>query len=128
MTAEALRARCLQKPGAEEAHPFGPFPACFRVGGRIFAQLYDAPGDGRLTLKCEPMRADLYRRRFPGAVVRGYHCPPVQQPHWNTMRLDGLEDDLLAEMIDHAYAHTVSRLTRRERAALAGETGDASCL
>ena len=38
------------------------------------------------------------------AVTRGYHCPPVQQPHFNTVGLDGsVPDEEIMLMIDHAY-------------------------
>jgi tRNA modification GTPase len=32
---------------------------------------------------------------YPGKVVRGYHCPPVQQPYWNTIFLDDFPDEEL---------------------------------
>lgn len=127
MTGAEFRGRCLDKPCVSAYLPFGPSPVCFRVGGHIFAQLYDAADGCRVSLKCEPVRADFYRQQFPGVVVRGYHCPRRQQPYWNTLPLDGLEHDILLEMLDHAYTFTVSRLTRRERAALIDETGGPSC-
>ena len=118
MNAGQLRTYCMKKPGAEEYFPFGEEPACFRVGGKIFAELYPSPHRHWITLKCEPMRADFYRQQYPGAVVRGYHCPPVQQPHNNTVSYDQMEDAVLLEMIDHAYDRVFSKLTRRARAAL----------
>lgn len=36
-------------------------------------------------------------------VVRGYHCPSVQQPYWNTVYLDEFPDEDLLDMIDLAY-------------------------
>ena len=42
-------------------------------------------------------------------VVRGYHCPPVQQPYWNTVYLDGFPEEVLLDMIDLAY-ETVLRI------------------
>lgn len=121
MTAQDIRDYCLGKTGACEDYPFGEEPACFRVKGRIFAQLYPSPERHWVTLKCEPMRGDFYRRQYPGVVARGYHCPPVQQPHNNTIAYDGIEDRVLLEMIDHAYALTVSKLTKRLRQELLQE-------
>ena len=40
---------------------------------------------------------------YPEKVVRGYHCPPVQQPYWNTVFLSDFPDEELLNMIDHAY-------------------------
>lgn len=32
---------------------------------------------------------------YPEQVVRGYHCPSVQQPYWNTIYLKNLPESLL---------------------------------
>ena len=50
-------------------------------------------------------------------VVRGYHCPPVQQPYWNTIYLDDFPEDELLNMIDHAYdtvLHSFSKKVQKE--------------
>ena len=47
--------------------------------------------------------AKMHGRCRTGKVVRGYHCPPVQQPYWNTIYLDDFPDGELLNMIDHAY-------------------------
>ena len=50
---------------------------------------------------------------FPRVIVRGYHCPPVQQPYFNTLPLDGrVPDDLILEMIEHSYATVVGKLPK----------------
>jgi hypothetical protein len=57
--------------------------------------------------------ADFYRQAYPGSVVRGWHCPPVQQPFFNTVSLDGsVPDDEIYAMIDHAYATVVAKLPK----------------
>lgn len=119
MNAEEIRTLCLQKPGAYEDYPFGDEPACLRVRGRIFAELY--PARRWVTLKCEPMRADFYRRQYPDAVVRGYHCPGVQQPYNNTVSFEEMEDEVLLEMLDHSYARAVASLPKYVQRELAGE-------
>jgi predicted DNA-binding protein (MmcQ/YjbR family) len=45
--------------------------------------------------------------------VRGYHCPPVQQPYANSLPLDGSvpEDDIL-ELADLAYEAVVAKLPK----------------
>ena len=59
---------------------------------------------------------EFYRSVFPDAVTRGYHCPPVQQPYFNTVDLlSDLPDKELLEMIDHAYAAAVKKLPKKHR-------------
>jgi predicted DNA-binding protein (MmcQ/YjbR family) len=102
---------CLNKPAAYESRPFGEYPICYRVMGKIFAQFNPEEKFYKLTLKCQPEKAQLYRQLFPGIVVRGYHCPPVQQPYWNTVDLDAFSDmELLYQMIDEAYTAVVDGL------------------
>jgi predicted DNA-binding protein (MmcQ/YjbR family) len=57
-------------------------------------------------------------------VTRGYHCPPVQQPYFNTVSLDGtVPDDVLIMMIDHAYAVVVGKLPKKAQKDLEGMSG-----
>lgn len=114
MDTEAIKAYCLQKPGAVEAYPFGEFPVCYKVGGKIFAQIYP----DKITVKCTAFSGQAFRQAYPDAVVRGYHCPPVQQPYWNTIWLDRFPGEELPMMIDHAYETVVSGLSRRVRQSL----------
>jgi predicted DNA-binding protein (MmcQ/YjbR family) len=88
------------------------------VRGKIFAELYPVPGSNRISLKCEPMLADLYRRQFPGAVVRGYHCPRALWPYWNTVYIDQVPRELIIKMIDHSYAEVVKKLPKSQRMSL----------
>lgn len=109
-----IQAYCLAKPGTVMYHPFGPFPICFKVCSRIYLEWY--PDEEKVTLRCEPMLADYYRRSYPGAVIVGYHCPDRQKPFKNTVYLNqGMEDELIYEMLDHSYDEAVKRLKKRER-------------
>ena len=67
MTAQQITAYCLQKPGAYEDRPFGEWPVCYKVGGKIFAQVYP----GKITVKCTAFSGDAFRTAYPGIVVRG---------------------------------------------------------
>lgn len=107
---ESIHEYCMSKACAYETRPFGKYPVCYRVAGKIFAQLH-AEGDiFRITLKTNPEAADFYRRAYPGVVVRGYHCPPVQQPYWNTIDLHLFDGEVLFQMIDEAYDEVRTRL------------------
>jgi len=103
MDVQDIKDYCLNKPKAYEDCPFGEVPICYKLNGKIFAQLYPYEYDYKITLKCTADAGQFYRTVYPGKVVRGYHCPPVQQPYWNTIYLNGFPEEELLNMIDHAY-------------------------
>ena len=71
-------------------------------------------GEPKVTLNCDMMTGDFYRSVYPETVVRGYHCPPIQQPYFNTISLDGsVPDDVLIEMIEHSYKVVVGKLPKK---------------
>lgn len=111
-----IQGYCLNKPSAYETRPFGEYPICYRVMGKIFAELYPEKSFYRITLKCKPEQAELYRQLYPGVIVRGHHCPPVQQPYWNTVKLDEFNDmEMLLQMIDEAYSAVVDTFSRKAK-------------
>lgn len=118
MTHAQIKQVCLAKPGAFLDHPFGPQTDIIKVRaqnntGRIFAQLFVLKGEPCVTLNCEEMTGEFYRQLYPGSVQRGYHCPAVQQPYFNTVRLNGgVPDEELLLMIAHAYETVVKKLPR----------------
>ena len=117
MNVEDIKAYCLGKHKAYETFPFGEIPICYKLNGKIFAQLYPLDNDYKITLKCTAEVGDFLRLIYPNKVVRGYHCPPVQQPYWNTVYLDDFPDNDLLSMIDHAYEtvlHSFSRKVQNE--------------
>ena len=110
---------CLQKPGACLDYPFDPMVPVVKVktpslkGGRIFAQPFTLRGEPKVTLNCTPFSAAYYRKTYPGSVARGWHCPPVQQPHFNTVNLDGsVTDEEILKMIDHSYDVVTAKLPK----------------
>lgn len=109
MTIEQIKAYCLQKHKAYEDYPFGEFPVCYKLNGKIFAQVYP----DKITLKCTAFSGEALRQAYPGVVVRGYHCPPVQQPYWNTVYLDRFPPEELPYMIDHAYETVLESFSKR---------------
>jgi predicted DNA-binding protein (MmcQ/YjbR family) len=119
MTLEEIIEYCLAKTGVYLDYPFDPiFPvvkvkAPSQSKGRIFAQPFILRGEPKVTLNCTPMSAEFYRTVYPGSVVRGWHCPPIQQPHFNTVDLDGsVPDDEIRAMIDHAYEVVVAKFPK----------------
>ncbi len=102
---------------AYEEYPFGDTPICYKLNGKIFAQLYPHLEDYKITLKCTADAGQFYRMVYPEQVVRGYHCPPVQQPYWNTVYLDNFPKEELFHMIDLAYdtvLHSFSKKVQKQ--------------
>ena len=96
-----------------EENPFGDIPICFKLKGKIFVQLYPYEYDYKITLKCTVDAGQFFRMAYPEKVVRGYHCPPVQQPYWNTIFLDDFPGDVLKDMIDLAYDTVFFKLSKK---------------
>jgi predicted DNA-binding protein (MmcQ/YjbR family) len=118
---------CLQKSGAYLDWPFDPISPVLKIKapsqekGRIFALPFMLRGEPKVTLGCTPEFAEFYRSVYPGSVVRGWHCPPVLQPHFNTVSLDGtVPDKEIISMIDHAYAVVFGKLPKYVRRELEG--------
>lgn len=117
MQLEDIKRYCLSKYKAQETYPFGDIPICYKLHNKIFAQIYPKENAYKITLKCTAEAGQFYRMAYPGKVVRGYHCPPVQQPYWNTIYLDDFPEDELLNMIDQAYEtvlHSFSKKVQRE--------------
>ncbi|WMJ23159.1 MmcQ/YjbR family DNA-binding protein [Paludicola sp. MB14-C6] len=119
MTPQQIIDYCLAKRGAYIDYPFGPDVVAIKVGktsersGRIFAQIFKLKGIDTVTLNCDMMTGQFYRDLLPNIVVRGYHCPAVQQPYFNTFPLtDDVTDELIIEMIEHSYQTVVNKLPK----------------
>ncbi len=115
MDAEALKAACLDLPGAVETFPFNPETSVFKVGGKIFALSALDADPLSVSLKCEPELAVRLREQYP-AITGGWH---LNKRHWNTVLLDGsVPDAMLRDMIEDSYDLVVASLGREERRAL----------
>ena len=121
MTYSELLNYCLSKNGAYIDHPFGPESDIIKVEGKFFSQLFILKGKETATFNCERMTGDFYRRLYPGVIVRGYHCPAVQQPYFNSFPIDSVPDELILEMVDHSYATVVGKLPKYKQKNLLGE-------
>ena len=122
MSHEMLIKYCLTKTGAYIDHPFGHDSDIIKVKGRIFAQLFFLRGIPMLTVNGDAVTNDFYRRLYPNCVKRGYHCPPIQQPYFNTVDLSGsIPYDEFVDMIDNSYKYVVGKLTKKARKELENE-------
>lgn len=125
-TAREITEYCLSKKEAYVDYPFGDIPLCFRVRKKIFAELYPSLENYKITLKCDPVLADFYRQEYPEIVVRGYHCPPVQQPYRNTIWIAGIDSELLYDMIDHSYAQVIQTLPKKQQKEFVSEIDEST--
>ena len=100
---------CLTWPDAYEDHPFNePGWTALRHRGnrKIFALLFERAGKLLVNLKCEPMRAEFWRKVYPQATP-GYH---MNKTHWNTVDVNGgLEEETLRGMISHSWELTAPK-------------------
>ena len=113
MTQQQILDYCLTKNGAYLDYPFGDDVTVVKMKspsqnkGRIFTQIFMLKGEPKATFNCSVEMGEFYRSVYPNSVVRGYHCPPVQQPYFNTVSLDGtvpaVPDEEILRMADHAY-------------------------
>lgn len=114
MTHKEILNYCLTKKGAYQDSPFGDGSICVKVKKRIFAQLFYLKGEPMFTFNGDMMTGDYYRRAFPDDIKRGYHCPPVQQPYFNTVNLNGsVPDEEFFHMVDSSYIYVVGKLTKK---------------
>jgi predicted DNA-binding protein (MmcQ/YjbR family) len=106
----------LSKKGSYLDFPFGPEPAVYKVGSKMFALCGWKDKVPYLNLKCDPDDADILRSMFD-SVKPAYH---MNKRHWNSVYLDGsVPERILHQMIDDSYNLVVKGLTRAERERLA---------
>lgn len=110
MNIEEFRTYCLAKPMTTEDTPFDEYTLVFKVAGKMFA-LTNLRSYESVNLKCDPERALELRETYE-QVKPGYHMSKV---HWNTITVDGFNQSLLKELIDHSYDLVVSKLPKKVR-------------
>ena len=115
MDLKKIHARCLEQPGAEETYPFGETPICYKLHGKIFAQLFHTWSPPIITLTCRRDMSFVYRSLYPDKVVRAYHLSDMHQPYWFTVRLDDFPEDVLFRMIDEAYDALRSQIIPKKK-------------
>ena len=122
MTLQDMIDYCLKKKGAYLDFPFGPEFTIIKVKapsdekGRIFAQIFELKGAPFTTFNCTAEMGLFYREKYPGKVVRGWHCPPVMQPYFNTVSFDGsVTDDEIYKMADDSYSVVLAKLPKAKQ-------------
>jgi predicted DNA-binding protein (MmcQ/YjbR family) len=112
---EKFRQFCLSKKGVVEDMPFGDDVLVFKVAGKIFALTNLNSEEFKVNLKCDPMRSEELRDKYP-AINPGYH---MNKNHWNTLTLNGsIPDTLFRELINHSYELIFQSLPKKIRESL----------
>ena len=100
MTPKALRSWCLGLPGAEETFPFSPGTSVFKVRGKIFAISALGASPLEVSLKCDPVLAELLRDGNAG-VRPGYH---LNKRHWITVTLGSdVPDEQVRQLVEDSH-------------------------
>ncbi|NCC10918.1 MAG: MmcQ/YjbR family DNA-binding protein [Bacteroidia bacterium] len=112
MDIESARAYCLAKKGVTEGFPFDNDALVLKVMDKMFALISLEKAD-RITLKCDPERALELRARYRG-IEGAYH---FNKKYWNSVCFnEGVNDQLVCELIDHSYEEVLRKLTKKQRA------------
>lgn len=98
-----IHAHCMDHPFAEETHPFGSTPICYKLRGKVFAMLFHEWHEPIITLKCQKDANIPLRALFPEHIIRAYHFSDVHQPFWYSIKLKGFPEEVLWRLIDEAY-------------------------
>jgi predicted DNA-binding protein (MmcQ/YjbR family) len=115
MSLDTLKTYLQNKLATTEELPFGPEVLVYKVCGKMYALIAWQETPLKITLKVDPLQADLQRAMFL-SIKPGYH---MNKQHWNTIELSGeLSDTQLIGLIDDSYHLVIAKLTKQERAAL----------
>ncbi|MCR5204712.1 MAG: MmcQ/YjbR family DNA-binding protein [Lachnospiraceae bacterium] len=91
----------------------------FQVGGKMFAAICRDDNDQPyyITLKLEPLEGDFMRKQYED-IIPGYYMNKV---HWNSVKANGdVPDDLLMDMLDHAYQIVFDGLSKKKQKEILG--------
>ena len=124
MTRDALIAWLDAKPGATADYytpPRAELPlaAMYKIQGKIFAILA-LRGEAYVIVKCDPFEAEMLRETYTGIGHRSH----LDARFWISIDLaSDVPDDEIVRLVDQSYDRIRAGLTRKQQAALAGETG-----
>ncbi|WP_063726440.1 MmcQ/YjbR family DNA-binding protein [Streptomyces sp. RTd22] len=112
-TLQKTAAHCAEElPGAQLEHPFGPDWEVFKVRGKVFMLMTEAPGRPVVILKSDPGEA-LALREHNSHITPGYH---MNKKHWITLEGgDGIDEELVRELVTESYRLVVAHLPRTEQ-------------
>jgi predicted DNA-binding protein (MmcQ/YjbR family) len=115
VTIKQASAWCAEQPGAVLEFPFGPVPAVYKVGGKMFALISLNEVPGRMSVKVDPDDGVALRAQY-SCVIEGYH---LNKRHWVTVNfVDEIAPKVVRELIADSYAIVRESLTKKVRESL----------
>ena len=115
---QKLEKTLLGLKGSTASYPFGPEVLVYKVMGKMFALIAQSEATPSINLKCAPADAEMLVSEYE-SIIPGYH---MNKKHWITVSLMGdAPEDMLVDLINDSYALVVSKLTKADKALLAGQ-------
>ncbi len=112
MNIEQVRAYYLGLPYVWEDFPFGDDYLVLKVGVKMFAIIPLNAEGLKISLKCDPERAEWLRSRY-NAVVPAYH---LNKKHWNGLSFnEDLANQEILALIQHSYDLVWAKMSKRQR-------------
>ena len=112
MNQEEIEEYCLSKTGAEIDYK----PEWEATRGQVSNKMFILIGGDKeknpiVTLKCDPMMAEIYRKEYE-SVIPGYY---MNKTHWNSIYYKDNEvpKEVLKEMIDMSYSLIFDSLPKK---------------
>ena len=115
----------ISKPGATKDYKLEWGWWRYQVGGKLFAATCQPGAEHKgydcrelLTLKCEPMLAELLREEYAD-IIPGFY---MDKRCWNSVFLDGnVPEEVLRDLCDRSYALVFGKLTKKLQKEILGE-------
>ena len=109
----AARATALALPGTDHGYPFTEHLNVYKVAGKVFLIVTDAPDDQKIiTVKCEPEHARAQERDYTSITPGRY----LDKRHWISLGPGpGITERLVADAVEDSYDLVVRQLPRRDR-------------
>jgi len=116
MNEQKIAEHCLSKQGAVLDYPFGPDPAVFKAGGKMFVLMFTKNGEVKLSMKCDAMFAYILRQQYPSIK------PAYKSDQWISVLCDGsVPDEDILMMINQSYDLIFMALTKKTRERISSE-------
>ncbi|AYO57711.1 MmcQ-like protein [Chryseobacterium sp. 6424] len=109
MDANQIIDYCLAKKGVDESFPFDKETLVMKVGGKMFLLMSLDKQPVSISVKTDPEWSAELRGQYP-QITGAYH---LNKTYWNSVRCEGLKQELLTKLIDHSYGLVFSLLTKK---------------
>ncbi len=113
MTQKQIQVYCLKKKGVAFDYKEEWQATRGQIENKMFIMLGgDQSGKPIVSLKCDPLLAEAYRKEYDG-VVPGYY---LNKMHWNSIYMDSaVPNEKLMEMIDLSYELVLKSLPKKSQ-------------